>query len=186
MNSTWWIVWVTTKELKAVKVPLQSASVCCCDTINSEGNYGTNYVCTYIHVVSDHEAKYTTVQKQQSWCCSNNEATTIEWLVWLVLLLYTKFYRKHQLYTYLACENRPSCFYALLLFWRAAFFEHIPPNKIHISYFFYFYCPTHYCCIPTLPLCLPSHFMCAEIFHIINIDVPADVGAPPFFIQICK
>ena len=43
-------------------------------------------------------------------------------------------------------------------------------------------CPTHLsnkCPIPISPLCLTSHFyVCAEIYCIMNIDVPAGVGAP--------
>ena len=33
--------------------------------------------------------------------------------------------------------------------------------------------------MPHSPLCLTSHFMCVQIFHMVNIDVPAGVGAPP-------
>ena len=40
--------------------------------------------------------------------------------------------------------------------------------------------PTHYDFpIPISPLCLTSHFMCAQFFHMVSIDVPAGVGAPP-------
>jgi len=34
------------------------------------------------------------------------------------------------------------------------------------------------CPISIFPLCLTSHFMCVQIFHMVNIDVPAGVGAP--------
>ena len=30
-----------------------------------------------------------------------------------------------------------------------------------------------------IPLCLTSHFMCVQSFHMVSIDVPASVGAPP-------
>ena len=33
--------------------------------------------------------------------------------------------------------------------------------------------------IPISPLCLTSHFMCVQLFHMVSIDVPAGVGAPP-------
>ena len=35
------------------------------------------------------------------------------------------------------------------------------------------------CPIPISQLCLTSHFMCVQSFHMVNIDVPAGVGAPP-------
>ena len=38
---------------------------------------------------------------------------------------------------------------------------------------------SHKCPIPISPLCLTSHFMCVQFFHIVSIDVPAGVGAPP-------
>ena len=34
--------------------------------------------------------------------------------------------------------------------------------------------------IPIFPLCLTSHFVCGKSFQIMNIDVPASGGAPPF------
>ena len=40
--------------------------------------------------------------------------------------------------------------------------------------------------IPISPLCLTSHFMCVQIFHMVNIDVPAGVGAPPLDTQLPK
>ena len=33
--------------------------------------------------------------------------------------------------------------------------------------------------IPISPLCLTSHFMCLQICHMVNVDVPPGVGAPP-------
>ena len=34
--------------------------------------------------------------------------------------------------------------------------------------------------MPTVSqLCLTLHFMCVQIFHMVNVDVPAGVGAPP-------
>ena len=36
---------------------------------------------------------------------------------------------------------------------------------------------SHKCSIPTSQLC--SHFMCVQCFHMVNIDVPARVHAPP-------
>ena len=38
---------------------------------------------------------------------------------------------------------------------------------------------SHKCPIPISPLRLTSHFMCAQFFHMVSIDVPAGVGAPP-------
>ena len=38
---------------------------------------------------------------------------------------------------------------------------------------------SHKCPIPYPPLCLASHFMCVKFFHMVSIDVPAGVGAPP-------
>ena len=38
---------------------------------------------------------------------------------------------------------------------------------------------SHKCPIPLFQLCLTSHFMCVQSFHMVNIDVPAGVGAPP-------
>ena len=38
---------------------------------------------------------------------------------------------------------------------------------------------SHKCPIPISPLCLTSHFTCVQIFHMVSIDVPAGVGAPP-------
>ena len=35
---------------------------------------------------------------------------------------------------------------------------------------------SHKCPIPISPLCLTSHFMCAQIVYMVNIDVPASVG----------
>ena len=33
-------------------------------------------------------------------------------------------------------------------------------------------------------LCLTPHFMCVQSFHMVNIDVPAGVGAPPLNTQL--
>ena len=33
--------------------------------------------------------------------------------------------------------------------------------------------------IPISLLSLTSHFMCVQICHMVNVDVPASVGAPP-------
>ena len=41
---------------------------------------------------------------------------------------------------------------------------------------------SHKCCIPTSQLC--SHFMCVQCFHMVNIDVPAGVHAPPLDTQL--
>ena len=38
---------------------------------------------------------------------------------------------------------------------------------------------SHKCPIPISPLCLTLHFMCEQIVHTVNIDVPASVSAPP-------
>ena len=46
--------------------------------------------------------------------------------------------------------------------------------------------PTHEvieCPIPISPLCLTSHFICVQIFHMVNVDVPASVGTPPLNTQ---
>ena len=37
----------------------------------------------------------------------------------------------------------------------------------------------HKCPIPISPLCLTSHFVCVQFFHMLSIDLPAGVGAPP-------
>ena len=41
----------------------------------------------------------------------------------------------------------------------------------------------HKCPIP-ISLCLTSHFVCVESFHVVNINVPAGVGAPPLNTQV--
>ena len=41
----------------------------------------------------------------------------------------------------------------------------------------------HKCPIP-ISLCLTSHFVCVESFHVVNINVPAGVGAPPLDTQV--
>ena len=38
---------------------------------------------------------------------------------------------------------------------------------------------SHKCPIPMSPLCLTSHFMCVQIYYMVNIDLPAGAGAPP-------
>ena len=38
--------------------------------------------------------------------------------------------------------------------------------------------------IPIYQLCLISHFMCVQNFHMVNIDVPAGAGAPPLDTQL--
>ena len=38
--------------------------------------------------------------------------------------------------------------------------------------------------IPISLLCLTSHFMCVQICHMVNVDVPAGVGAPPLDTQL--
>ena len=47
-------------------------------------------------------------------------------------------------------------------------------------------CPTiKWCSIPIFLLrMLTSHFMCVQIFHMVDIDVPAGVGAPPLNTQL--
>ena len=75
--------------------------------------------------------------------------------------------------------------------WRPAFFEHISKRTSNLLCH---NCPTllshshtlnvppiisHECPIPISLLCLTSHFMCVQFFHVVSIDVPAGVGAPP-------
>ena len=38
---------------------------------------------------------------------------------------------------------------------------------------------SHKCPIPISPLCLTLHFTCVQIVHMVKIDMPAGVGAPP-------
>ena len=50
-------------------------------------------------------------------------------------------------------------------FWATYFAITAPPINIPFPY-------PHYVSLHTI-------FMCAQIFHVVNIDVPAGVGAPP-------